>query len=703
MRLSSLSASVALTCLLALAGSPLVAANAVKPNYDKVANQHWRCRSCPFEIGTKARSSISTSALQTNDSDARFGRDNGLVDDSRGTLNVSGTYFSRDAKTGRVVSLIGTDLGLDSKRLAMTFAQPRRYAVDFSWREIPRNEWLNALTPFQGDANLRLPMLWTTASSTKGMTDLTSASRAAAIGTQRERANLRLAWHPGTAWTVEAGLERETRKGRQLSSGDFLYQATALIVPIDYTTETLNAALRYESRSLLLGVHILESEFQNGNRSLTWQNPYWFGLGTPEEGRKALAPDNEATEWGLTFRTKPWAGSVLRGHARRAELRQNDAFLPSSVYPVVPPPTTPPPPSLDGQVDTFASNLEWVVDLGNWTRLRLTRLERERDNNTRPLALVPVLGERFPGPLLMSRHYSFKRSRLAAEATFKLSGRTRLIAGLARDDRARSLLEIESNEEDQQWLALRVRMPRSVRLSLSYSEADRNASDFIGNAENNSLTRRYFMAVREQRAWHASVSAQLGERLSVSVTLDRLKNTYPSSTLGLLHHEDQTWSSDLTWRISNEVHVSLHRSKHEIGTDTAGSSTGGPRDWQSGTRDIVRTTTADLEVSQIFGRVDLRVTLDHSDGSGRYDTDFSDVLSVFPELVSEHRGLDVRLTLPFGERYSAQLRYYKERYASSDWQLDGVEVDTIPSAISFGLLSPNYNAKLMVLTVDAKL
>lgn len=696
----------ALLCLLILAlawtWSAPAAAKAVKPNYDKVRNERWRCRSCPFELGTQTRSSITTTALQANDTDARFGRDNGLVDDD-GTLDASGTYFSRDEATGRIIGLVGSHLGLDSRRLSLTVRRPGRYAVNFGLREIPRNEWLNALTAVSGKANLRFPSVWTPAPSTPGMTELVPSSRATRIGTQRQRLNLDLAWLFGTRWTLEAGMERETKEGRTLSSGDFLYQATGLLTPVNYTTETLSASLRYQARSWLVGLHLRESEFENAHASLTWQNPYSVGPGASPEGRKALAPDNEASEWGLTFRARPWTGSVLSGHLRWGELRQNDRFLPPSANPAVPPPPIPPPPGLDGQVDTFASNLQWVVPLGSRTTLRLSQLARERDNQTRPLMLMPVLGDRFPGAALLSRHYSFERDRVSAEATFRLSSRTRLVAGVARDERSRSRLEIESNEEDQQWLALRVRMPRSVRLSLRYTDAERDASAFVGTSANNPLTRRYFMAVREQTSWKAAVSAPLGSRLHAGLSLDRRENRYPQSVLGVQQDEDHTWSGDLTWRIAANVHLTLQRSKHQTRSDTAGSSNGGAPDWMSGTRDTVHTTTADLAFEKLFGRANLSISFDHSDGSGRYDTDFNNALSVFPELVSKHRGLDVRFGLPFGERYTAELRYYEERYESADWQLDDVSVDTIPSVISFGLLSPEYDARLVALTLKVQL
>ena len=97
------------------------------------------------------------------------------------------------------------------------------------------------------------------------------------------------------------------------------------------------------------------------------------------------------------------------------------------------------------------------------------------------------------------------------------------------------------------------------------------------------------------------------------------------------------------------------------------------------------------------------MTFDHSAGSGRYDTEFNSLLSVFPELVSKHRAMDLRLSVPFGEAYLASLRYYTERYESADWQLDGVAVNTLPGMNTFGLLSPNYDARLVAITITRKL
>ena len=49
------------------------------PNYDKVKNERWRCRLCPDHVGVKGE--LSTGAIKVSDSEARFGRDNGLNED----------------------------------------------------------------------------------------------------------------------------------------------------------------------------------------------------------------------------------------------------------------------------------------------------------------------------------------------------------------------------------------------------------------------------------------------------------------------------------------------------------------------------------------------------------------------------------------------------------------------------------------------
>ena len=689
-------------CMLAfVAGAQTASARSVEPNYEKVKNSRWRCRSCPYELGQGSRFDLSATALQTDDVDARFGRDNGLTDDDS-TFDASATYFRRDAETGRVIGLIGRDLGLDSGRLDLSLVRPNRFRASVSWSEIPRNEWLNARTAMTGTTNLRFPTNWTSAPNTQGMTQLVPGSRPTKIGTERRKAEATLAYRFGGNWTVEAGYARETKEGRALSSGDFLYQTTGLLTPIDHTTETLSAALQYTSGRWSAGLHMRESEFENANRSLTWQNPYTEGTG-PGEGRKALAPDNEASEWGLTLRVSPFPGSVLRAHGRWGELRQNDQFLPPSVNPAVAAPPMPLPPGLDGTVDTSAANLQWVIPLGRHVALRLTSIDRERDNNTRSLPLTPVLGDGFPSLALQSRHYSYKRDRTAAAATFRLSSKTRLEIGVAEDERRRTLLEVESNTEDQQWAMLRVRLPRALRLSLRHQENDRDASGFRNITSNNPLTRRYFMAAREQTSWKASLSAPLGPVIHAGFSVDRRHSDYPASVLGVQSETDDNWSTDLTWQIAKHIHLSAHRSKHRVRSRTAGSSTAGNADWQGGTEDVVRTSTAELSINEFWRRASLSVTFDHSDGSGRYDTEFNSLLSVFPELVSKHRAMDLRLSVPFGEAYLASLRYYTERYESADWQLDGVAVNTLPAMITFGLLSPNYDARLVAITITRKL
>lgn len=678
-----------------------VSANAVKPNYEKVNNSRWRCRSCPFELGTQSQSRIAASLIDTGDVDTRFGRDNGLTEDG-GHFNLDATYLSRDEETGRLFTFDGRNLGLDSRRLDLSLAHPARYRVRLSWAEIPRNEWDNALTATTGESRRQFPANWTRANSTTGMTQLVSASRPTRIGTSRERQHAALLWYLGERWQLESSYTRETRTGRQVGSGDFLLQSTALPTPIDHQTDTATAAVRYLAPRWLVDLHVRRSEFDNGNTSLVWQNPYTL-FGSNEEGQKGLAPDNKSTSWGFTTRFNPTDRHVINASAEWAENTQNQAFLPPSVNPAVPPPPVALPPGLDGKVETFAARLAWVMRVGSRGSLKLGWLSRERDNRTRPIQLTPVLGDLVPSLARLTRHYSFEREQASAEFSLRLHRRAQLAIGTATETRSRTLLEIESNDEDRNWAALRLTLPGSGRLNLRYTDARRDASDFQSISRNNPLTRRFYMAAREQEKWAITANLPLSDELSLGLSADRRANRYPDSVLGLRDDEDRSRGGDLTWHISNRADLNVHRSIQETRSLTAGSSSFANPDWFSNTSDEVRTTGVNLALTQVFGRGEISVAWDHSDGVGAYDTVFNSVASVFPELVSEHKSLDVTARWPLSPRNRLLLRYYRENYRSADWQLDGVGVDTLATVISFGLISPNYKAHLVSLTFESQL
>ena len=68
----------------------------------------------------------------------------------------------------------------------------------------------------------------------------------------------------------------------------------------------------------------------------------------------------------------------------------------------------------------------------------------------------------------------------------------------------RTPLEIGRNDERSAWIDLVAQGPRGVTVSFKAAQAARDASAFQDLTRNNSLTRRFYQAAREERVWRTA-------------------------------------------------------------------------------------------------------------------------------------------------------------------------------------------------------
>ena len=685
------------TLLAAFLAAESNAAAPVDANYDKVRGDRWRCRLCPFEAASYREGSWTVGALAVEDAEPRFGRDNGLDED--GTRVEAQVEYNQRGADGRTVTVRGDDLALDARDVAVEYGDAVG-GVAFRWREIPRNVATDGRTPYSGRTDLTLPEGWVPAFDTAAMTGLSEAATAFDYGTQRRRASAAGHFRLHPRWRVDADYLRETREGTGETHGDFLYQTAGLPKPIDYRTEELGGQLRFEAGTFLVGVGLRESRFENGDRDLEWENAY---SAYPATGRKGLAPDSDARTLSLVSR---WtrgrtavSGSVVRGRHR-----QDVPFLPYTTNAGVhvdPLPAD----SLRGQANILAGSLAVVSRPTDRLRVSLKHRRRERDNDTRTLLLTPVLGDLFATAPRRSRVFGFERASTELRLQYRLSRRLRLGAGTDASRIRRAPAEIARNDSRRSWIELLATDLRGFRLALRFADGSRDASGFRDVTVNNPRMRRFHQAARDQRTWTAEFDYQFpGVGLSVGVDADYRRHDYPDSALGLQRHEDRGWGADFTYAPRPGVAFSAFRAVRETDARTAGSSVFGPVDWWYGTRDTVDTDGLTVELRDLLRNgLSLTVTYSRSNGRGRYGTETAAARTGFPELLSEHRAVDVRTRLRMTRRTVLVLRYYLEDYGAADWAIDGLGLSAARNVLSFGRAMPDYANGLFSVSVETRL
>ena len=687
-------AAVAAATLLAVETTAVVP---VDVNYDKVRSDRWRCRLCPFEAASYGEGSWTVGALAVEDAEPRFGRDNGLDED--GTQADFHAEYRRRGEDGRSATVRGDHLALDARDLAVAYGGVRT-GVALRWREIPRNVATDGRTPYAGRTSLSLPDGWVRAFNTTAMTALGEAGSEFDHATQRRRASAQAHFRLHPRWRVDADYLRDTREGTGETHADFLYQAAGLPKPIDYRTEELGGRLRFEAGTFLLGVGVREARFDNPDRALEWENAY---TSLPATGRKGLAPSSDARTVSLHSR---WTRgrTAVSGSLVHGRHRQDAPFLPYTSNPAVrvdPLPAD----SLRGRASLRAGSLTVVSRPTDRLRVSLKHRRRERDNDTRALLLTPVLGDLFAPAPRRSRVYGFDRAATELRLQYRLSRRLKLAAGAETSRIRRAPAEIARNDTRRNWIELLASDLRGFRLALRFADGSRDASAFRDLTVNNPRMRRFHQAKRDQRTWSAELDYQFPLLdLSVGVDADYRRNDYPDSSLGLRHDEDRGWSADLTYAPSPAMTLAAFRAVRETDASTAGSSVFGPADWWYGTRDAVDTDGLTLELRDLL-RDGLRVTVTYSrsKGRGRYGTALGDFETAFPDLLSEHRAVDVRARYPMTRRSVLVLRYYLEDYGAADWALDGLGLTAARNVLSFGRDLPDYGNALFSVSVETRL
>ncbi|MCY3813681.1 MAG: MtrB/PioB family decaheme-associated outer membrane protein [Gammaproteobacteria bacterium] len=684
----------ALAVLAATTVSPLHGA-VVEPNYDNVDTSRWRCRLCPFDLSTVRQGHWRVEALAVDDAHTRFGRDNGL--DRAGVRGNGDASLAYGNAEGRHLAIDAVDLGLDSRQARFRTGYNGRYDVLVQWREVPRIVAADGRTPYSGDTMLELPETW----GDREPQNATAASAQFPYATHRRQARARLSFEPAPAVRLRASYARETKTGTTETFADRFYQATGLPKPIDHASEEIRGQAVFTSQPWVVGAELRRSRFRNANAALVWENAF-SPRGDPT-GRIALAPDNDADTATLTSRTG-FGRTRLSARLTWGRHRQDDAFLPYTTNGGLGLEALPAP-SLGGHARTFAGAVSLASRLTRRLRLSLTHRQHERDNRSPVLMLSPVLGDLIVTPPRPSRSYGLRRQTTEARLRHRIGPRLSVALGGRSTEAERTRLEIARNRENGAWVDLLAHGPGGLALSLKASQASRDASPFRTVSRNNPLTRRYYQAARDQRAWRARVDYRVpASQVALGAEAEVRATDYPSSELGLTRERDDGWGVDVSYAPAADIYLSAFLESRASDATTAGSQSHPPIDWYYDTFDRTRATGFVARANGVLHPgLDVELTYSQVDGRGRYATAFADAVQAFPELVSDHRSLKVEATYRWRRQTQVAVRWYWEDYASADWAFRGVTPDAIRNVLTFGRRPPTYTNAFLGVSLERRM
>lgn len=326
---------------------------------------------------TQPSSDVELGVGATSQGSYKFGEYNGLQ--RKGAYPILNFDFSGggsyDSDSVQRWSVVGSDLGLDTRELEADFREQGRFRIDLDYDQLRHNLSDTYQTPYlgTGSSTLHLPSGWLeplvpqvspTSLNFRGLSPTTglapavtpngqvappSAAQAATVKaiinadvpafhnydlyTNRYRWSTGFTVNLSRNWQFKAGVQQERRDGAQpIGAIDSAIQENSVILPerIDTVTNQFDAGFHYASAHGFLDLGYYASLFHNNVRSITWDDP----ANSTRTATMSSAPSNQFHQVNLSggYNFTPGTRLALSGSYGRST--QNDSFLVDSSMPL---------------------------------------------------------------------------------------------------------------------------------------------------------------------------------------------------------------------------------------------------------------------------------------------------------------------------------------------------------------------------------
>ena len=652
------------------------------------------CKQCIKYYGW--RGDLDFGLAYASDDSFRFGDYRG-VEEKGFYAAVDGDVHFRD-RQGRYFDLYMRNLGLDSRQLDMRGGNQGRYELRFAWSEIPKYRGYGTQTPYLGvgSDNLTLPADWVPASSTGGMTALGSSLVVAPLKTQRKTLDAGLTLNFARNWSYLVDFQRQEKKGtRSLGAGLFFNNATILPAPVDFTTNQFDMGLSWTGRRGQVRFGFIGSYFDNGNNSLTWENPFTSGVNN-QLLRAALEPENEYYQFNLSgaFAFSPRVR--LSGQAATGRLSQNDPFIPYSINPVYSDLALPRS-SLNGKLDTSTLNLAGKLSARLNSKLSFTARARldERDNRTPVDIYTPVTTDLVAAGERYNRPYSYERQQYSADLRFRAHRIVRLSGGARQENIDRTLQAVARSKETTWWGEAKFTPFVAAQLRFKLESSKRDVSDYLqpddGGPVDHPLMRKFNQADRDRERARIELDLAPAEALGINLSYFRANSDYRKSELGLQESDEKSYSINLNYAVGKKVTLYAFLSRDDIDADIVNATGATAVPWNAATRDRIKTAGLGLS-SRMNDKSSIGFDFVSSESKGDISVQTTLDEEPFNPLRTDLRNAKVHFDYEVNDQWGYKLYAEYERFSSQDWAIDGLGVDGIGSVLTMGEQSPEYKA-----------
>lgn len=656
---------------------------------------------------------VSLGLLAVDNDSMRFGRYSGL--DEEGVYWDSDVWMrSEDGKQG-YAQIKGLNLGLDSRSLDIEWGSQGDYDAFIRYNQIPFRDF-RGKTIFEGasSTNLTRPAGWVEGNVTGDFTALSTSLSDVEIGTMRKRLDVGTLLHSSDdAWTVSVAYRTDTKDGLDqmagisgISPGNG--RSALLPVPIDYTTNTLDASLGYQGEKTQLNFGYQGSFFYNNLESLSWESPFSSGESRGIDNRIALPPDNQFHQVMVSGGHSLSATTRLTGVASVGLMLQDEEFLPDHVD-ATKPPNTLPRDSLDGEVYLYNAMLALSSRPIKGLNLKASYRMQKRDSDTPSDEFTYFINDTTNSGgdavgTAYNQPYSYDRRTMKLDAGYRINRIARLSGEISRETMERSPSEVDETTEDRGELKLRLSPRNDVQLSIKGGTASREGSDYQTLPGENLLLRKYNISDRDRESYGLDVSYQPDARLALSASYGVNDDDYDGTRVGLTDAKQTTTALDASYLFSEELSGHAYLSRDIYESDQAGSQVPDSPDWFVSNEDTVDTLGAGLRW-QRDARLEFGADYTYSDSTGeaRMSSDNAlPTLSQFPDIRSRLQSLRLFANYQLQKNARLRLSYQYEKLDADDWSVDGVAVDSIPEVLLLGEQNPSYTQHVVGLSLAVK-
>jgi MtrB/PioB family decaheme-associated outer membrane protein len=661
----------------------------------------WKCSQCPFFQGYSTN--VEAGAQYAHGADAYSGRYTGVDHNGPyGDVGASGQW--RDA-SGHYGQYDLENLALPSRDATIEVGQEGRYDLKLGYDGQPVDIYDNTATPYRSPVpgELTLPPNWIYSGATPGMTQLNASLSPVDIESNRRTVSLLGQLAASTHWTLYTDLSHEEQKGTDLTSASFLTDAIQLPEPIDYETNTIEGGAAWSSRAASVHLTYTGSWFQDNADSLTFQNPYLPLMAGETLGRLSLPPSNNLQQGSVAGELvlPIFQATTVSYSASLGRLSQDAGFLPESTLPGA---MVPAPGSLGGDVRLTHYALSLSSRPLSRLYVRGTARYDGRDDHTPVLTLAQIITDELLGGTLTTPRYSEDRTHLEGSADYRLWSWIKAgVAGEYLNTHFGPGQVVTYTQDSRAWGHATFTPLSALSFDLKGGSARRDASSFFDLAAlplgENPLLRAYEYAPRDQDFYAVTGAWMLGASLTWSVEGRWTDDNYRLSQLGLRKGHSRDLTSTLAWAPAATLNLYADGGYQRLSALQYGSiGEPGAAAWQVLDGQYFWNLGAGGRWT-VSERWDLQADYTHAITREDDNIAAGGAESVFPQNNSSLNSLLLKASYHLSTALSVRLHYVYSTYASNDWALDGVAVDTVPNLLTLGEQPYRYHLNLIGLSV----